>query len=75
MLSVSVIMLSFIYAECHLKAHYAEYHYAKCRGASNGLPYLLLLFGFCLVNDLSDKANLPRVQSCTLFADVINEIV
>jgi hypothetical protein len=55
-------MLSFIYAECHLKAHYAEYHYAKCCGALSDLAYLLLLIDFCLVNDLSDKANLPWPQ-------------
>ncbi len=27
-----LLMLSVTYAECHIKAVYAEYHYAYCRG-------------------------------------------
>ena len=44
-------------------------------GASNDLADLLLLIDFCLVNNLSDKAKLPRAQFCKLFTEVINEIV
>jgi hypothetical protein len=32
---LSIVMLSFIYAECHMQAlyHYAECRYDECRGA------------------------------------------
>jgi len=30
----SIVLLSFIYSQCHVQALYAEYHYAERRGAN-----------------------------------------
>jgi len=54
-----LFMLSFTYAKCHIKAHYAEFWYAECHGAN----CCCLISGIICVSSISTILN--RISQIT----------